>query len=267
MIPVLFELGEFRLYTFGIFLALAFFWGTFLVWRMISLTAYKEDDIFDSIFVGLGVGIVLSRIVYVAAHFGDFGLDILKIILVNGYPGMSLYGMIFGASMGTMLYLMRKRMRAVEVSDYIVPGALLALAIAKVGAFFAGTEVGTRTNIPIAVRYIGHEGLRHLTPLYEGVILALFVFCSYRVTLAVRRGEYKKGSAAVLCVWAFAAVMTCFEPIKQQEHILFGLSLNLLLSATILLTFSILVIYYFKGLFHKNSKRLQLSFLFKKKHG
>src|SRR3989338_2744259 len=96
MLPVLFSFGPVKIYTFGIFLVLAFFWAAFILWKNIRLSSYKEDDIFDGMFISLIGGLVIGRLVYVILNFSSFGIDLLKFILINGYPGISLAGVIVG---------------------------------------------------------------------------------------------------------------------------------------------------------------------------
>ena len=65
MLPVILDLGFFKIYTQGIFLVLAFFWSTFMLWKHIALTSFKEEEVFDGIFTALFGGLLVGRIVYV----------------------------------------------------------------------------------------------------------------------------------------------------------------------------------------------------------
>ena len=96
MLPVLLNLGFIKIYTYGVFLVLGFFWAIFLLWKNIRLTSFKEEDVFDGLFLSMFGSIFFGRLVYVFLNFKDFGFNLLKYILINGYPGISLYGSIFG---------------------------------------------------------------------------------------------------------------------------------------------------------------------------
>src|SRR3990172_4726798 len=104
MLPVLLDLKYIKIYTFGVFLVLAFFWGSFVLWKNVRLTSQKEDGIFDALFLSVAGGLLFSRVVYVALNFEKFGFDILKFILINGYPGLSIYGALAGAFLTLYLY-------------------------------------------------------------------------------------------------------------------------------------------------------------------
>lgn len=250
MLPIIFSLGGFTLYTFGIFLVLAFFWSTYLIWRLTQLTSYKEEDVFDSMFIALGAGLIVSRISYIATHFSEFGLDLARMILVNGYPGMSIHGFIIGFVAVLALASSRRKMKPLELIDYISPAILLALAIGTLGAFFAGSWLGGRTTFPLAVTYVGHEGLRHVTGLYASLAYAAATYLSYRIIFAIRRDTYKRGANLVFLGFATSLIMTATAPLTQQKPILAGYGLEAVISAFLLLTFLVLFLYYFRNLFY-----------------
>mgnify|MGYP001593856004 CR=1 FL=1 len=160
---------------------LAFFWSSFLLWKNFLLTSYKEEEIFDHLFAGLLGGLLVSRLVYVALHFTEFGFSLLKFILINGYPGLSLYGFVFGFLIAIYLSMSRTKVKFLEAVDYFVPSAFVALAFGKVGSFFSGIEIGSKTNFLLKLKYVGADGMRHLTPMYEGILffVGAYLFFSY----------------------------------------------------------------------------------------
>ena len=92
MIPVLIHFGILKIYTLGVFLVLGFLAGAFVLWKNIKLTSYKEEEIFDSLFIGILGALLGGRLLYVILNFEKFGFDILRFILINGYPGLSMFG-------------------------------------------------------------------------------------------------------------------------------------------------------------------------------
>ncbi len=248
MIPVLADLGVIKIFTFGVFLVLALFWGSFLMWRNFLLTSFKEEDMFDGLFLSILGGLFVSRLFYVASHFSDFGFDLSKFILINGYPGLMLYGFVFGATASMWLFLRSRKIRFLEVMDYIVPSALLAAGFGKLGAFFSGDEMGAVTTFPIALRVVGAVGLRHLTPLYESLLFFAGAFIAYRILFSVRRESLMRGTNYVFFWWYFALINTVFDYMKANRTIVAAnLSVNGIISLLLLLTFSLYFIYYFRS--------------------
>src|SRR3990167_3956926 len=187
MLPVLLDLKFIKIYTFGVFLVLAFFWGSFILWKNIRLTSQKEDEIFDGLFLALGGGLFFSRLLYVILNYDKFGFDVLKFILINGYPGLSLYGALFGSFIILYLYFLYKKISFKDTADYFITPVFIGLALGKLGSFFSGSEVGTQTKFFLSIKYFGYDGLRHLTPLYEGILFAMAAYMSYRLLFQIRR--------------------------------------------------------------------------------
>ncbi len=248
MLPVLLDLKFIKIYTFGVFLVLSFFWAAFLLWKNFLLTSHKEEDVFDSVFLSLFGGLFIARLIYVALHFSDFGFSIFKFILINGYPGLSLYGFLLGFVLTLYFYFAAKKVNFLEVIDYFVPSFFLALAFGKLGSFFSGTEVGITTKFFLAVRYVGFEGLRHMTAFYEGLFFFIATFISYKILYATRRGTYPKAFNFYFFLWFSSLVFFLSSAIKVDNTLILGLRLNWIVSLVLLLTFSFYFLYYFRNL-------------------
>lgn len=247
MLPILLQIGFFKLYTFGIFLVLAFFWGCYTLWKNIQLTSFKEDEVFDGVFTALFGGAIISRLVHVGFHFSDFGFNFLKIILFNGYPGFSFWGFVLGFVISLYLFCSSHKLKFEDLIDYMVPPFFLAVAIAKLGSFFAGVEVGTITKFPLAIKYAAFDGLRHVTPLYEAILLFIAVFISHQLIFAIRREVVSKGFLMLFFFWYLSAVYFAFDFIRGEKTVIYGYSLYGMISIIILLTLSLYFIYYFRA--------------------
>lgn len=256
MIPVLLSTKFMTIYTFGVFLVLAFFWGSFLLWKLGRLTAYKEEEIFDGLFVSVFGGLLVGRLIYIVFHFSDFGLDVVRYILINGYPGLSLPACIAGGLVVFWLFCLIRKVKMGTIIDYAVSPLFLALGIGKLGAFLSGAEVGTRTKFPLAIRYANYEGLRHLTPLYESLVFFIAAFIAYRLLFRIRRELLPKGFTALFFAWVFSLSYTVFDMFKDDHVIAFGVHVYFVLSLIALLTSTMYFVYYWRNflirIFHAN---------------
>ena len=247
MLPVILDLGFFKIYTQGIFLVLAFFWSTFMLWKHIALTSFKEEEVFDGIFTALFGGLLVGRIVYVLFNFDTFKMNILKMILINGFPGIHALSAIFGFLIFFFFFASLKKLSYSKFVDYIVTPLFLALAIVKLGSFFSGSEVGSQTNFFISLKYPNLDGSRHLTALYESVFYFLGTFISYKLLMNIRKEKYYHGFNLVFFVWYVSLVTTTFDSLKAFRTELAGISFDIVLSSMILLTLSGYFIYYFRS--------------------
>lgn len=247
MLPVLLNLGFIKIYTFGVFLVLGFFWATFLLWKNIRLTSFKEEDVFDGLFLSLLGALFFGRLVYVILNFKEFGFSILKFILINGYPGISLYGSVFGGFLVLYLFSNVRKINFNELVDYFVTPLFIALVFSKVGTFFSGVEIGTKTNFLLKIKYVGFDGFRHLVGLYEGLILIIGALIAYKILFEIRREKFYKGFLLKFFIWFLALTIFLFDKIKDNRLYFFGQSLDFLVSLIILLTTSLHFIYYFRS--------------------
>lgn len=253
MLPVLISVGFVKIYTFGVFLVLAFFWSMYYLWRNIQLTAYKEEEVFDGMFLSLIGAALIGRVVYVVFNFGDFGFNIMRFILINGYPGFSMWGAILGFFLSLFLFANSRKMDFMELVDYFIPPALLGLAIGKFGAFFSGVEYGSVTSFPVALTYAVVEGARHITPLYEGAALFAAVFAAHRILFSIRRDSLSHGFLLVFFFWLYSLMYAVFDPIRGERVTAGGYSLYGMFSLLIVLTLSIYMVYYFRAVIWKRT--------------
>lgn len=234
MLPVLLDLKFIKIYTFGVFLVLAFFWSAFLLWKNFRLTAYKEEDMFDGFFSAVIGALITGRVVYIALHFKDFGTHFLRYILINGYPGFSIYGCLAGGLIGLLLYIRTKKYRFTDIIDYFIAPIFIGLGFGKLGSFFAGSEVGTQTKFPLSIKYVGYSQFRHLTPFYEAILFFIGAFIAYKLLFSVRRETFKKGFAFYFFLFYFSLIYFIFDKLKEHRLYLLGQSFNGILSAVVL---------------------------------
>jgi prolipoprotein diacylglyceryltransferase len=219
MLPVLLSIGSIKIYTFGIFLVLAFFWSSFLLWRMVRLTAHKEEVIFDGVFIALTVGLFLARLFYVIANFSQFGFSFLKFILINGYPGLSIYGALIGFIFSLYFYCSYKKINFLQIVDYFIAPIFLALAIGFLGKFFAFENA--------------------MISIFQSLLFFLFCYVAYRILFLIRQEKFFYGFNLIFFVNIFSFVMLLSEKGVNQKVPLF-----------LFLTTAIFLLYYFRiGLF------------------
>lgn len=227
MIPILLDLHFIKIYTFGVFAAFSLVWALFLLFKHIKLTSYKEEDMFDYVFVSLLGALGISRLVFVALNFNDFGFNFLKIILVNGYPGMSLVGFILGFYLVLAICFVRAGIEIKKGFDYTVTPMLVALSFGKIGSLLGGVDVGVKTSLPLAVTYVGYGGLRHIVAFYEAIIFLLCAFVARQILFSTRRQQTPYGMTFVWFIFSFGGSIALLDKIKENHLYLGQLSLNM----------------------------------------
>jgi len=251
MLPILLDLKIIRIYTIGVFLVLAFFWGSYWLWRNIKLTSYKEEDIFDGLFITLFGAFLSARLLFIALHFEDFGFNFLKFILINGFPGLSILGALIGGGFTLYLYTRARKINFREMVDYIVGPLFLALAIGKIGSFFGGTDVGTKTAFFLRVNYVGHEGAGHIVAVYEAVLFFMAFIVSQRLLFKIRRGEAAPATAGYFFLIFFCLTQIILDNIKVNRLYLADLPFDIVVNGLVLLVTSAILLF--------NNRRLMVA--------
>src|SRR5438552_13186037 len=107
MFPTLFSIGKFGISSFGVFLAFGFILGVFLIWRLARAWDLDEEKILDLTLLTFFGGLIGARIYFVLSHLSFFGLNPLKILLFQKYPGFSFWGAFLGGWL-SLFYFAKK---------------------------------------------------------------------------------------------------------------------------------------------------------------
>ena len=240
MLPIFAKLGSLSIYTYGVFLMLGFFWACFFIWKHIRISKFGEEATFDIVFLSFGGSLIMGRLVYCFIHFNEFGLNILKYILANGYPGISSFGMILGGVLTLYWACYLRKIKFQEFSDYIVPSLFIFTTVVELGAFFAGTEPG-----------IVWKGFRHPVALYKAALLAIGIYISLKIFFNVRKEKVMKGSALFFFFSLYSCTSIFFQSLKDKRLLITESPIEYWAFFILLLTSCFYFVYYFRVLIGK----------------
>lgn len=182
MKPVLFHIFDFPVYSYSVFVVLAYLAALgygYLTAHRRGLDTLHVIDVSLWLFIG---GIAGARIMFVAVDHKRFlahPLDALKI----WQGGLVFYGGLAGAVIAGFLYLRRKKLEPWPWADLIAPTAMITLAVGRIGCFLNGCCYGKiAPDLPWGVVYpVSHPALGlaqypvHPAPLYEsGAAVIIF---------------------------------------------------------------------------------------------
>lgn len=143
MLPVLFTIGPFKVYTFGFFLALSFILSTFIVWRY-AKEELKEEEYLDAFLYTSIATLLSSRLVYILFNFDQFGTNLLRYIVVRETPGLSLLGGLLGGFAFLFWYAKKLRFDFTCLLDLFSLAGSFALVFTKIGEQLAGSGLAKR---------------------------------------------------------------------------------------------------------------------------
>lgn len=184
MYPILAEIGRFKLYTYGVFVALGFVIASEFAAREARRVGESPARILDIAFWFVIAGIIGARILFIFMNIDEYVEEPIKILKV-WEGGLAWYGGIVGALLSAYIYTRRHKMSFAKTLDIIAPAAALGLAIGRWGCFSAGCCYGKHTELPWAVTFTDPRSLAitgvpiHPTQVYES-LGAFFMFVILR---------------------------------------------------------------------------------------
>jgi len=190
MYPVLLEIGDFKLYTYGLFVALGFA-AALMVSKKVAAHrgSLRPEIVSDLFFIILLSGIVGARVFYVIVNFSYFSKAPLAVFRI-WEGGLVFYGGFILAVVCGMGYLKKKNFHVHAVADILAPGIALGHAVGRIGCFFAGCCHGKTCTLPIAITFHHSDSLApvgvglHPTQLYSAAAnFAIFLVLLYLGTV------------------------------------------------------------------------------------
>lgn len=121
----------------------------FFLWTQRGWTRSGEDrrEALDLLFWGL-IGLFCGAKLFELIEYGGQAFDLLI-----SKKGFSLFGGLFGSLMVWSFINWRRPFRFWKFLDSVAPGAMLGLAVARIGCLLSGCDGGIPSTLPWAVRF------------------------------------------------------------------------------------------------------------------
>ncbi len=177
MLPVLFSIGPFRIYTYGTLIALGVWLAIQGMKRYARTTGFlKDDQVYDMVFTLLAASFFGARLFYVAQHADWYSAHPLEIPAV-WQGGLIFYGGYPAGVAALVMYFKKQKIDVRDGFDFMGPFVALVHAFGRIGCFLNGCCFGGPCAFPWAIRFPDSNGPVHPAQLYEAVFdFALFGF-------------------------------------------------------------------------------------------
>jgi phosphatidylglycerol:prolipoprotein diacylglycerol transferase len=185
MFPVLFQSGEFVLYSYGAFFAVGLLVAYALMMELARKSRIDERFMIRFLALSVAVGVLGSRVLQAAVDYRE----------TLEHPGSLFYFWEARAFIGGPIaivafgiwYTRRHRVSPWKIVDLFGVATPLGHALGRFGCFLAGCCHGRATDVPWAMRFDSDqvdEALRgvpvHPTQLYEAIALLILGVALYR---------------------------------------------------------------------------------------
>jgi prolipoprotein diacylglyceryltransferase len=144
---------------FLFFLFLSFFVFLFLLYKLgkediiFIRKNITLDQLFNLAFIFMGVGLFSARLVYVLSNPAKGFLNPLVFLLFPYFPGLSLTGGVFGATIALVYYAKYKKLPVGRILDFFIISFFCALPFGFIGNVFLNGTVTLLESIFLPVLY------------------------------------------------------------------------------------------------------------------
>lgn len=235
MKPVLFELGKFHVYGYGLMIMIGILVAAYIFTKNSKTKGYDEDSVFNLILITVIMGVLGGKILFIVTEIKD----IIKnpSILLDFGNGFVVYGAIIFGALAIYAYCRWKKWDTLDLLDSVVPAVAIAQGFGRIGCFLAGCCYGAETTLPIGVVFPNDElsfapsGVHlHPTQIYSSIfdfILGAFLlyyfkrgkvkgrtFSLYIILYSIGRFSIEflrndpRGSVGILSTSQFIAIFT-----------------------------------------------------------
>lgn len=211
--PILFETGQLRIYSFGFMLAVAALVFLFLVTKKAKQMRLSSEKIYLLTAFTILCAVFGARLAYFLINYGEFSYITDFFLLWKG--GLSGVGALIGGLFAVFLFSKLQKIDFLKLADFIVPYIALCFAIGRIGCFLRGCCFGLPTNLPWGILY-GKDSLAyqsgftvplHPTQLYLalGNLIIFFILLKANEHNEKKQKERKHGSTLFLFLALFSA--------------------------------------------------------------
>lgn len=173
MLPVLTRIFGIPIYSYGLFLALAFLVCIILILRRAIHTGIAPHHILDLSLYIIISGIIGARLLYVILNLDYYIMHPVEIILLNK-GGLVFYGGFILALITGILFIRKRKLPIWDIANIVILYLPLGQAIGRIGCFLNGCCYGRPTNSMFGVQFPEYSFTAgqfvHPTQIYSALI-------------------------------------------------------------------------------------------------
>ena len=257
---VAFSIFGIDIYWYGIIIALAIMIALLILKLQDGKFGIEFNTILDLAIYLIPISLISARIYYVLFNLQQYTNNPLKIFNLRD-GGMAIYGGIIGGLITCIIFCKKRKIKILNMLDYIVPVLALGQAIGRWGNFINIEAHGTETNSIFRMGIIENGTYMEVHPtfLYESIItfflaiLLLNIKDSEKIKKDSKKQLIRKYPGQVtfiyLIVYSFARFF--IEGIRTDSLMLFNFRISQILSMAIFVVSCLILTY--KELKHKKS--------------
>lgn len=213
MYPILFQLGDFELRSYGVLFALSFLAAVWLGGREAARKGLDAHLVHDFAFYGFIGGIVGARLYFVLFSDPMYFLAKPWEILAIWHGGISVIGSLIGGFLVAIWFTRKKQVPFLKFADALAPAIPLGQTLGQLACLANGDSYGRPTDLPWAITYTDPHALAPLNvPLHPIEIYEMGAyFLVFLIVWLTRKRFRADGYAFLTYLVAFGAARFFME--------------------------------------------------------
>ena len=181
MYPILFEIENFQIRSYGIVVALSFLLALWLGTKEANRNGLESQTIQDFAVYALIGGVIGARLYFVLFSRPGYFFQNPWEILAIWHGGIGVIGSLVGGFAVSLWYCRKKKISLLSLGDTLAPGIALGQTVGQLACLLNGDSWGKPTNLPWAIVYTDPRSMAplnvplHPIEIYE-MVAYLFVF-------------------------------------------------------------------------------------------
>lgn len=229
MNPVLFNIFGQPISSFGFFLLFAFLISSFYIWRLVRRQELSEERCLDMILLTFFGGLIIARVYYVLFHLDQFN-NVMDMLLINKYPGLSFWGGIIGG-LGVLWLLSRRfKINFWMVADFAMVGLFFGIFLTSIGCLMGSCQYGLPYSGWLSISQVGIVGRRFPLQVVEALIFLYFFWVLYRSSFKY----HFNGKIAAKGLILLGSIKFVLEWFRGYPQMIFGVPAGFIWSLFIL---------------------------------
>ena len=240
LIPKSIQIGNIDIRWYAIIIVSAMILALLICKKYNGRYGIKFDTILDfSLFV-IPISIICARIYFVLFSFDLYKDNLWEVFKINN-GGLAIYGGIIGGLIVIAILCKIKKVKLLDLTDYIAPVIALAQSIGRWGNYINVEAYGYETDSFIKMEVVENGYVKHVHPtfLYESVC-TFIIFCI--LSYFARKRKFS-GQITYMYIILYSFIRFFIEGLRTDSLMLGNFRISQILSLILLVVFSIIMAY------------------------
>ena len=233
-----FDINGVKIYWYGIIIITGIVIALLLCKKDDGKYNIKFEDILELFLFVLPLSIICARLYYILFRL-DYYMQNPQEILNIRNGGLAIYGGIIGGILTIIVFCKKKKIKFLNMLDYLAPYLALGQCIGRWGNFFNGEAHGTETLslFRMGIMENGNYIQVHPTFLYESICtLIIFIFL-----FKIRNKRKYSGQLTYWYFFLYGIARAIIEGFRTDSLMLGNIRISQILSIVLSLVFGILL--------------------------